>query len=91
MLLEGLTVYVPAQVEIDADLSEFGELSNKARSTYGEAAVQAGDPDHDSNDPQTSAGDAIANILHWLSDSGGEPVAAVRAALMHFEAEVDGG
>lgn len=91
MLLDRLVVLIPAQEEIDADLSEYGELSLKCREQFGSAAVYAGDPDRDFNDPQTSAGDTIANILHWLKDADGDPEKAIRDGLMHFQAEVDGG
>ena len=39
-------------------------LNNDDRADYGRAGLMAGDPDHDIEDTRTSAGDAIANILH---------------------------
>lgn len=89
MLLEALVVYVPATPERDADISEFGRLSQKTEASFGEAACQAGDPDFAENDPPEAAIDAITAILHWLSYNGqGEDIERVlRCAKRHFDEE----
>lgn len=95
MILTTITVNVPAQREIDADLNEYGHISTKCRAQYGEAAVEAGAPDYEALDPLEAASDAIANILHWLNENlstdgsvSPNPIAsALQNGLRNFEAE----
>lgn len=93
MLLEARNVHIPAGVEREVDLNELGCLSVLTRAQFGEAAVQAGDPDYGTDDAFTTASDVIANILHWLArETDGvdtEPASVIERALMQFEAERD--
>lgn len=80
-------------------------LDNEQRAMYGEAAIQAGAPDHGRNGVDyegvfTDAGDCIANILHRLvqahpSESLDERLEEARdvfrRADLHFTAEIEGG
>jgi hypothetical protein len=58
---------------------------------YGLAAVEAGAPDFPDGEgleaAQTGAVDAIANVLHYLANEGGDVEAAVRSARHNFEEE----
>lgn len=89
MLLDRLTVYVPAQRERDADLAEHGCLAVTTRAAFGEAACEAGDPDHGASDTRTSAIDTIANVLHSVArlapddvdDGGAAELVATRSAI----------
>jgi hypothetical protein len=91
MICDTRTVNVPAQAEIDADLAEYGHVGRACQNQYGEAAVEAGAPDFPDGPPdeaqQTGAVDAIANVLLWLAEEGGDPDAALRSASDHFDAE----
>jgi hypothetical protein len=86
MLLEAKVVHIPAQPEIDADMSEFGCLSTKTAAAYGEAAVDAGAPDP-GDDAHTWIVDALANIFHYAKLEGLDPNVVVESAMRHFEAE----
>lgn len=90
MLMQTLIVHVPAQPEVDADLNEFQCLSTLTRAALGHAGVQAADRDYGVSDQETSAVDAIANILHWL-DHEQQGLTDLRAvldrALTHHDAE----
>lgn len=96
MLLETKVVHVPAERERLADLNEFGGLSFKTRSSFGEAAIEVGTPDRGSNGEgfegdSTDAVDAIANILHHLKyeypDEDAEVV--LESAVEHFRHELE--
>jgi hypothetical protein len=99
VLLRTIAVTVPAQEEIDADLSEYGVLSNKTKAAYGQAAVTAGVRDED--EPEIVATDAITNVLHHVvreamlaGASLDEALTAAEAvaagAVEHLRAEVIG-
>lgn len=83
---------------------ERGRMQNVERATYGQEAISVGTPDYgmNGNDPEgllADAGDAIANILHYVAQEA--PVSgdhsmllaeqyALRAldkATVHFQAE----
>ena len=92
MLLESHNVYVPALAELDADRAEYGEIGTKCRAQYGEAACDAGDPDFEVSDCETSASDAIANILHYVEqfayETPGDTIERVmRNALQTYESD----
>ena len=95
MLLESHTVYLPAQAELDADRAEYGEIGTKCRAQYGEAACDAGNPDHVQVLAEESAPDAIANILHYVEyEAGGETLngetavqRVMRMALQTYESD----
>jgi hypothetical protein len=89
-LMESVIVHVPAQPELDADQAEYGTLSLKNRAFYGQAACQAGNPDHSGLDPFTSAVDTITNVLHYMHyNVNGGPRNCIEIALMHFDAEIE--
>lgn len=95
MLLEAVTTHVPALPELDADRSEFGEISLKSRAEFGRAAVDVGTPDGGQGDERIDAVDTIVNILHHLfSDNPGatgspraDPERLILAALRRFDAQ----
>jgi hypothetical protein len=87
MLLESQTITVPALAERDADINEYGELSLKLRQAFGLAACEAGNPDHDATNAETSAADTIANVLHWLTDEGGDVSRVLSRARCYFAEE----
>lgn len=64
-------------------------MSNGARAGRGYAAIKAGTPDFASEDLQTSATDAIANILHCVDRFGGNAAKVLEDAQMHFDAETN--
>ncbi len=84
MLLETHTITSPALAEREADITEYGELGLRVRQAFGLAACEAGSPDHDVRDAETSATDTIANVLHWLADEGGDVSQALSRARHHF-------
>lgn len=63
MVLESVTVQVPARQARDADLAEFGDLSSVLRRRFGRAAIRAGGG---AVDDLEGAAETIANILHAL-------------------------
>lgn len=95
MLLEAVTTHVPALPELDADRSEFGDISLKSRAEFGRAAVDVGTPDGRQDDERTDAIDTIVNILHHLFwDNPGaagnpraDPERLILEALRRFEAD----
>lgn len=87
MLLESQTITVPPLAERDADINEYGELSLKLRQAFGLAACEAGNPDHDATNAETSAADTIANVLHWLTDEGGNVSRVLSRARCYFVEE----
>lgn len=88
MLLKAKVVYVPAQPEIDADLSEYGHTGTKVRATYGEAACDAGDPDDDTIESHVI--DALTNILHYAAREDVDIDKVLRVAHRHYIEEKDG-
>lgn len=76
-------------------MSEITPEQRARRVLHGGAAVRAGTPDYGQNGNDgagraTDAGDAIANVLHWLRDAGGadeDIERALRMAFDHYAAE----
>lgn len=84
MLVKTHVIMVPALAEREADINEYGELGLKLREAFGQAACEAGNPDHAGVDAETSAADTIANVLHWLADEDGDASKALSRARHHF-------
>lgn len=87
MLLEQVTANVPTLAEID-DKTDDGEMRNKVRAGFGQAAVSVGSIDK--SDDETDAPDAITNILHYLDEISSFPDRLLMRAIGNWEAERGG-
>jgi hypothetical protein len=71
-------------------------MTKQKAAQVGEDAVMVGSRGYGQNGDDldgilTDAGDAIANILHWVESKGADPDDALHKANYHFDAERIGG
>lgn len=97
--LKGVAVMIPNNVK--SNLGPDGDYNIASLRRFGAAAVSVGQANDrmlrgfnfepDSAEVRQLAGDAIANVLHWVESAGGNVAHVLQAAQGHYNSEREGG